>query len=131
MYISRNGISSKYQDKSHRNMRNFQFHSKGLPAIDPRFLDAEKEHLTMGHALPGKQTVVRLNDKQRQYLKKLFDKGTEKNQRKAVPAEVEKQMRHIKSPTGTGLLFKKKTNGCQRIGFTITLVGLQLKSAFA
>ena len=88
-------------------MRNFQFHSKGLPAIDPRFLDAEKEHLTMGHALPGKQTVVRLNDKQRQYLKKLFDKGTEKNQRKAVPAEVEKQMRHIKSPTGTGLLFTK------------------------
>ena len=93
MYISRNGISAKYQNKTFRETRNMHFINQGLPEIDPLFINYRREEIYEGYALDQRRKLAKINVKHKEFLKKIFNDGI-KNKRKANSQDVEIQMRH-------------------------------------
>ena len=95
MYIHKNGISSQYQSRSHRDARKMQFHRDSLPDIDEIFLDCQKEEIYEGHALVFKKKHAKVSEKHKTYLRKIFMSGIE-TKKKARASDVEIQMRYHK-----------------------------------
>ena len=97
LWISKNGISQDYQDKSYKETRNMIFHKELLPTIDPIFLNSGiKEELDIGHALPQGRKNTRFTKEQRKFLTEKFSSGVgaQKHKRKKVPqVALEMQMK--------------------------------------
>ena len=93
MYMSRNGCAPHYQQLSFPERRSLRFHLHGIPTVDEEFLGAHVENCTKGFALPKRRVGVTLNEKQATYLKKIFETGLQKGNKKANSAVVSKEMR--------------------------------------
>ena len=76
MYISKNGISQKYQGKTFQQTRKMIFHGEMLPAVDPHFLNSgHKEELKPGHALPPARVSHRFTKEQKDFMISRFNQG--------------------------------------------------------
>jgi len=76
MYISKNGISQKYQGKTFQQTRKMIFHGEMLPAVDPHFLNSgHKEELKPGHALPPARVSHRFSKEQKDFMINRFNRG--------------------------------------------------------
>ena len=76
MYISKNGISQKYQGKTFQQTRKMIFHGEMLPAVDPHFLNSgHKEELKLGHALPPARVSHRFTKEQKEFMISRFKRG--------------------------------------------------------
>ena len=76
MYISKNGISQKYQGKTFQQTRKMIFHGEMLPAVDPHFLNSgHKEELKLGHALPPARVSHRFTKEQKDFMIDRFNRG--------------------------------------------------------
>ena len=102
MYISKNGCAPHYQQLSYPERRSLRFHLHGMPTVDEEFVGAHFEDCQKGFALPKRRVAVTLNEKQTTYLKKIFEAGLQKGNKKANSAIVSQEMRSVVSTNAKG-----------------------------